>query len=342
MLEPALAFIEDFAPRLEEISPHFRADPRPRGGSLFRIYRDTRFSKDKTPYKTNVGIQFRHERAKDAPRARLLPAPRRRARCSPAAASGSRTPPARTAIREAIVADPTAGRRATRTGAFTKRLELGGDSLKRAAAGFDAEHPYTEDLKRKDFFVWAKLGEDDVVAPGFLDEYARVCLAAAPLMRTSAARSTWSTETPKRGGVRGPEGAPVIACYAVRRSEPSRSALRRDPQSGRFRPSRERSLRASPRTDAPPLPRLPSSPRARRPGAAIVLIDERDEACEAFDLLDAGMILLPDNPKYLFALGRVDALDLDKPSVHRSSFRRYPTILRPRARDVWFRADAIR
>ena len=66
LLEPALAFIEDFAPRLEQISPHFRADPRPNGGSLFRIYRDTRFSKDKTPYKTNVGIHFRHERAKDA------------------------------------------------------------------------------------------------------------------------------------------------------------------------------------------------------------------------------------------------------------------------------------
>ncbi len=66
LLEPARDFIEAFAPRLEKISPHFRADARPSGGSLFRIYRDTRFSKDKTPYKTNVGIHFRHERAKDA------------------------------------------------------------------------------------------------------------------------------------------------------------------------------------------------------------------------------------------------------------------------------------
>ena len=60
LLEPALAFIDAFAPRLEKISPHFRADARPSGGSLFRIYRDTRFSKDKRPYKTNVGIHFRH------------------------------------------------------------------------------------------------------------------------------------------------------------------------------------------------------------------------------------------------------------------------------------------
>src|SRR5918996_3776624 len=63
--DPALDFVEDFAPRLAEISQHFVADPRPSGGSLFRIHRDTRFSKDKSPYKTHVGIHFRHERAKD-------------------------------------------------------------------------------------------------------------------------------------------------------------------------------------------------------------------------------------------------------------------------------------
>src|SRR5213596_3207363 len=58
LLEPALEFVEAFAPRLAKISPHFRADARPSGGSLFRIYRDTRFAKDKSPYKTNVGIHF--------------------------------------------------------------------------------------------------------------------------------------------------------------------------------------------------------------------------------------------------------------------------------------------
>ena len=63
--EPALEFITDFAKPLEKISPHFVADSRTVGGSLFRIQRDTRFSKDKTPYKTNVGIQFRHEFGRD-------------------------------------------------------------------------------------------------------------------------------------------------------------------------------------------------------------------------------------------------------------------------------------
>ena len=182
LLEPAIAFIEDFAPRLEKISPHFRADPRPSGGSLFRIYRDTRFSKDKSPYKTNLGIHFRHERAKDAH------APGYYLHIGPGEvfAGGGIWQPGTdgaTRIREAIVADPDRWRKATRTGAFAKRLELGGESLKRVPPWADAEHPFADDLKRKTFFGWATLSEDDVVAPGFLDEYARICLAAAPLMQ---------------------------------------------------------------------------------------------------------------------------------------------------------------
>ena len=68
--DPMLAFIDAFAGPLSEISPHFRADPRPHGGSLFRIYRDTRFSKDKTPYKTNV-LRRRRPVASRQSRARL-------------------------------------------------------------------------------------------------------------------------------------------------------------------------------------------------------------------------------------------------------------------------------
>src|SRR6187401_2919255 len=63
--DPLLGFINEFGLRLPAISPHYIADSRRMGGSLFRIYRDVRFSKDKTPYKTAAGIQFRHERAKD-------------------------------------------------------------------------------------------------------------------------------------------------------------------------------------------------------------------------------------------------------------------------------------
>ena len=182
LLEPALAFIDDFAPRLERISPHFRADARSSGGSLFRIHRDTRFSKDKTPYKTNLGIHFRHERAKDAH------APGYYLHIGPGevfAGGGIWHPDTGVAtnIREGIVADPERWRRATRGGAFAKRLSLGGDSLKRVPSWADPEHPFADDLKRKDFFASTRVSESDVLAPGFVAEYARICRAAAPLMR---------------------------------------------------------------------------------------------------------------------------------------------------------------
>ncbi len=182
LLEPALAFIEAFGPRLEKISSHFRADARPSGGSLFRIYRDTRFSKDKSPYKTNLGIHFRHERAKDAH------APGFYLHIGPGEVFGGGgiwqpDTGAATRIREAIVTDPDRWKRATRSRAFASRLELGGDSLKRVPSWADPEHPFADDLKRKGFFAWARLDEDDVVAPGFVDEYAKICRTAAPLMQ---------------------------------------------------------------------------------------------------------------------------------------------------------------
>jgi len=65
VLELAMAFIRAFQPRLKRISSYFVASDRRVGGSLMRVYRDTRFHKDGEPYKTNVGIQFRHEQGRD-------------------------------------------------------------------------------------------------------------------------------------------------------------------------------------------------------------------------------------------------------------------------------------
>ena len=163
------------------LGPHFRADARPSGGWLFRIYRDTRFSKDKSLYKTNLGIHFRHERAKDAH------APGYYLHIGPdeVFAGGGIWHPATdaaTSIREAIVAEPGRWRVATRAGAFAKQLSLGGYALKRVPSWADPDHPFADDLKRKDFFASARLAPSDVVAPGLVDEYARLCKAAAPLM----------------------------------------------------------------------------------------------------------------------------------------------------------------
>jgi uncharacterized protein (TIGR02453 family) len=182
VLDPALAFIEDFGFRLPEISHHFRADPRRTGGSLFRIYRDTRFSKDKSPYKTNVAMHFRHARAKDAH------APGFYLHLEPGrvyAGAGIWMPDTQTAnrIREAIVRDPDGWSAAVYDPPFTDRLTLGGDQLKRVPSGFDRDHEHADDLRRKGWFGGVTLDEELATTPGFLDEYARICESAAPLMR---------------------------------------------------------------------------------------------------------------------------------------------------------------
>jgi uncharacterized protein (TIGR02453 family) len=175
---PALDFIEDFAPHLREISSHFVADPRPSGGSLFRIHRDTRFSKDKSPYKPYTGIQFRHELGKDAH------APGFYLHLEPGsvfAGAGIWHPdqPTLVRIREAIARDPQGWREAI----AGERFRLAGDSLKRAPAGFDPEHPLIEDLKRKDFIGVVTLTEKQLCARGFVERFAQTCRDASPLVR---------------------------------------------------------------------------------------------------------------------------------------------------------------
>lgn len=177
--EPFLDFISDAGPQLAKISKFIVADPRPNGGSLFRIYRDVRFSKDKSPYKTYTGIQFRHELGKDAhaPGFYLHLQPN-----SVFVGAGIWHPdgPALARIREAIADDPKAWSAAKLVGA---RFELAGDSLKRAPAGYDPEHPLIDDLKRKDFICSASLTEKEVCSRGFVGAFAGMCREASPLVR---------------------------------------------------------------------------------------------------------------------------------------------------------------
>lgn len=179
--DPMLTFIADFNAPLRKISEHFVADPRPVGGSMFRIHRDTRFAKDKSPYKTAVTAHFRHEAAKNvhAPGFYLHLEPG-----SVFAGVGIWHPDAETLrkVRTVIAEDPAAWKKAAYGKTFTRDWSLGGESLKKPPKGFDPEHPFVEDLKRKDFVAMAELSEADVVAPGFLDRYVKLCRSAKPFM----------------------------------------------------------------------------------------------------------------------------------------------------------------
>ena len=178
---PLLRFIADFGPKLAKISPHFVADPRPNGGSMFRIYRDTRFAKDKTPYKTHAAAQFRHAAGKD------VHAPGFYLHLEPGSVfmgAGMWRPEAEPLkkIREAIVADPKGWAKIQGKKAFKEALAVGGEALKRPPKGFDPEHPLIEELKRKDFIVSAKLSDKAACAPDFLDTFTRTCKAASEYM----------------------------------------------------------------------------------------------------------------------------------------------------------------
>jgi len=167
LLEPALAFIGAMAEPLSKLSPHFRAEPKKVGGSLMRIYRDVRFSKDKRPYKTNVGIQFRHEAGRD------VHSPGFYFHIDPDEVFlgvGIWHPDSKSLgkIRQAIDKDPATWKRAKNAKAFREQYKLAGDSLKRPPRGYDAEHPLLEDLKRKDFIGVMPLDHDELFEPSLV------------------------------------------------------------------------------------------------------------------------------------------------------------------------------
>lgn len=179
---PALRFIADFEARLHKISPYFVASAKKSSGSLFRIFRDVRFSKDKSPYKTYTGIQFRHEAGKDAhaPGFYLHLQPK-----EVFVGVGTWRPDTLTvtAIRDGIVADPSGWRRAIGGKRFNSSYELAGESLKRPPRGFDGDHPLIDDLKRKDFIAVRNLSQKEVCAPTFARDLEALFRTGAPLMR---------------------------------------------------------------------------------------------------------------------------------------------------------------
>ena len=180
--EPALHFISAMAQPLEAFAPNFRADPRKVGGSLMRIHRDTRFSRDKSPYKTNVGIQFRHAVGKDvhAPGFYLHIAIDG---CFLGAGCWRPEADVLGRIRDRIVAKPDAWVAATGDRGFTRHWALAGESLSRPPRGFAADHPAIEDLKRKDFVGICALDSGQVAGKGLVRLATDRFAAAAPLMR---------------------------------------------------------------------------------------------------------------------------------------------------------------
>ncbi len=175
--DPLLRFVAACAPGLNKISPHVVADPRPVGGSLFRIYRDVRFSKDKSPYKTHAAMSFRHADGKERP------APGFYLHLAPGdvfAGGGLWHAEAEAvkAVRDAIVEHPKEWARVVRA----SPLSDGEDTLKRPPRGYDPAHPHIADLKRNSFTTGTQFSQAQACADGFPTAFVRSCRATAPLM----------------------------------------------------------------------------------------------------------------------------------------------------------------
>lgn len=163
VLAPSLDLVARLRGPLAPVAPFLLADPRRSGGSVLRIYRDTRFSADKTPYKTHVGIQLRHQAGKDihAPSIYIQIDPQQ----SLVAAGCFRpAPPALSAIRQAIDLRPSTWKRARDHRPMRAQAEFWGESLKTAPRDYPRDHPLIEDLKRKDFLVTFDLTRDQALS----------------------------------------------------------------------------------------------------------------------------------------------------------------------------------
>jgi len=183
IVTPILAFIQEMGTRLRKISPHFVADPRKSGGSMFRIYRDVRFGKDKRPYKENAGCHFRHENGKDAH------APGFYVHLAPDEVfygGGIWLPQgeALKKIRTAIAANANEWRRVIKNSRFAGHFDgIRGEQLTRPPRGFAEDLPHIDDIKRKSFFAIREGTVRRASTAAFADEVTDAFKASRPLMR---------------------------------------------------------------------------------------------------------------------------------------------------------------
>ena len=179
---PAMVLITAMDEVVRSISPHYRGVAKKIGGSLMRIYRDTRFGNDKTPYKTNIGIQFRHENAKD------VHAPGwyfhvDLEECFVGAGTWHPEPADLIRIRRRIADHPDEYRRALEVAGSEGRLTPSGDTLQKSPKGFDPDHPLAADIRRKDFFVSTTLAPEEVLRDDLVPSLKAKFQASAPYMK---------------------------------------------------------------------------------------------------------------------------------------------------------------
>ncbi len=162
--QPFLRLIGDLQPALAQVSEHFRADPKSQGGSLFRIYRDARFSNDKSPYKTWQGARLFHARRRE------VPAPSFYLHLQPGgsfvgAGLWHPEPDTQRKLRQFIFDNPASWKSAAHDPRLRRKFELDeNEKLVRPPRGYPADFEFLEDIKHRNWVFWRSL--DDAVMTG--------------------------------------------------------------------------------------------------------------------------------------------------------------------------------
>ena len=185
--EPLESLVAALAERFEARGIPLQADPK---RSPFRIYRDTRFSKDKSPYKTQVTAAFPWAETREADAFHEHGNPGGYFHLQPGTVyvgGGMWHPPTPviTAFRKSIVDDPARLRGLLNDKAFAEMYDgvLGGETLTRVPTGFPKEHPEAELLKLKDMTFGRRLSDRDVYTPALVDTIVESMAVATPVMR---------------------------------------------------------------------------------------------------------------------------------------------------------------
>jgi uncharacterized protein (TIGR02453 family) len=193
--EPLEALCAALGERFQASSLPLRADP---SRSPFRIYRDVRFSADKTPYKTHVSASFPWAGEGGGVGAYFHFQPGEMY-----AGGGMWHPePAQLAAwRQAVDRDRELVEAVLRRPGFADTFgEVSGDRLKRTPTGYAADHPAAELLKLKDVTFGRRLSDDEALSSGLPDLLVETFAAAIPLLELLA---RLSPEETRAGWLRG-------------------------------------------------------------------------------------------------------------------------------------------
>jgi uncharacterized protein (TIGR02453 family) len=176
---PMVAFVDRLAEDLAQWAPDLVATPRV---SIFRIYRDTRFSHDKTPYKTNIAAHFPH---RDLPKGECaglyvevaprhvwygggmyLPTPRQLA-----------------VVRQHLATHHRQFEKLLRAPAFQRTFgQLDGETLQRVPRGYPADHPAARWLRHRQFLAGVEQPAEFATSPAFYKTVSSAFRALAPVI----------------------------------------------------------------------------------------------------------------------------------------------------------------